>query len=52
MNNEHTEKFINSLKATSEALYILYSSLIEQGFKETEAIYLTGEYLKSIVKGA
>ena len=45
---EQVKCFMETLGAISEACKALYDRLVNQGFTEGQALYLTGDYLKSI----
>lgn len=47
--NEQVLKFLNGIGALAESCHALYSSFIDSGFDDQKALWLTGEYLKSMV---
>lgn len=49
MNPEEQVKLLmDTLGAIGETRKALYDRLVEQGFTERQALYLTGDFLKSI----
>lgn len=45
MENEEVNKFIQSFGILSEAMYILYSQLLQAGFDDGLALYFTNEFM-------
>ena len=48
-NQPKPQDILNSIGAMAEMTDIFYKHLIDRGFSEGEALYLTGEFLKTIV---
>lgn len=49
--NEDVSKLILAIGALAETCREFYDRLAEQGFTETQALYLTGVYVEAIFKG-
>lgn len=47
--NEQVSQLLNGLGALAETCHALYSDFIDSGFDDQRALWLTGEYLKSMV---
>lgn len=45
---EQVKNLMETLGAISETCKALYDRLVDQGFTEGQALYLTGDFLKSI----
>lgn len=49
-NQPRPQDILNSIGAISEMLDAFYKQLISRGFDKGDALYLTGEFLKTIMK--
>lgn len=45
MDKNNIDNIVNSIGAIAEILWILYDSLLKQGFNEQQSMYLTVEYM-------
>ena len=48
-NQPNPQGILNSIGAISEMLDVFHSQLISRGFDRGDALYLTGEFLKTII---
>jgi len=48
--NDELTKLLDSIGAISEMLKAMYDDLIKIGFTETQAMYLTGEFLRATIQ--
>ena len=48
-NQLNPQDILNSIGAISEMLDVFHSQLISRGFDRGDALYLTGEFLKTII---
>lgn len=46
-NQPKPQDILNSIGAMSEILDVFYNQLINRGFDKTDALYLTGEFIKT-----
>lgn len=47
--SEHIENLINAIGGIAEMLSLFHKQLIHEGFDETQAMYLTGEFMKAMI---
>ena len=49
LNQPKPQDILNSIGAIAEMLDAFHKQLINRGFNEGDALYLTGEFLKTII---
>ena len=49
-NQPKPQDILNSIGAMSEMLDVFYNQLLDRGFNKDDALYLTGEFLKTIIR--
>lgn len=49
-NQPKPQDILNSIGAMAEMLDAFYNQLINRGFDKTDTLYLTGEFLKTIIR--
>lgn len=47
--SEHIENLINAIGGIAEMLSLFHKQLLHEGFDETQAMYLTGEFMKAMI---
>jgi hypothetical protein len=54
MNNQNDKvlQFLNGIGALAESCHALYSGFIDSGFDDQKALWLTGEYLRTMISSS